>query len=251
MCNNGLFNTLIFNKTENPIDLTVIDDGIKNCQIFPPYQDMYSFKIVIPPKENAAILGLRLSYNSGSFNFKFQSKIIIIKKDPWEISYQNSNTYNYSYNNIGERFANYLKFNISSNNPSNNALRNKTYTFIEKDSAKQFPIFHSQNFSGDESLRQSLSIKEEISPERLIQIYPLEFNLLFKNFPNSLSPHIQKKWTKIKSSNGTYIGQINIINGDLEGRGVFFWNIGGIKIIKLYMKDFFMKIKKMVMDVFI
>ena len=26
LCNNGLFNTLIFNKTENPMDLTVIDD---------------------------------------------------------------------------------------------------------------------------------------------------------------------------------------------------------------------------------
>ena len=214
---NGLYNTLIYNKTDNPMKLSVIDDGIKNCQVLPPYQGKYSFKMIIPPHENAAILGLRLTYDSGAFNLKFQSVIKTGGNKDWEIPYLNNNS---------ERFANYLRINISSNSPSNNELKSKEYIFIEKDNLKSFPIFESNNFSGEDTLRQSLMLKENLSPETLINIYPYEFNLLFKKFPKSISPYIEKKWTKILKNNGIYIGQINTITGELEGRGIFIWKIG-------------------------
>ena len=216
--NNGLFNTLIYNKTDNPMVLSVIDDGIKNCQMLPPYQGLYNFKITVPPHENAAILGLRLSYDSGAFNLKLQSEIKITKKEQWELPYQDFNR--------GERFANYLRFQISSNNPSNNALRSKGYLFTQKDNAKNFPLFESKTFSSKDTLRQTISLKEEISPETLVKIYPVEINLLIQKFPKSMNPYIQKKWTKINNQKGTYIGQINILTGELEGRGAFIWNIG-------------------------
>ena len=63
-------------------------------------------------------------------------------------------------------------------------------------------------------------------PEILIKDYPTQFNLLFKKYPKDISPNIPKKWTKLKNYNGTYIGQINSKNGELEGRGVFFWDVG-------------------------
>ena len=66
-------------------------------------------------------------------------------------------------------------------------------------------------------------IKEELNPQKLIKLYPSEFNYLFKKFPSDINPNIQKKWTKITCSDGVYIGQINCSNGELEGRGVFYW----------------------------
>ena len=215
---NGLFNTLIFNKTPNPMQITAIDDGIKNCQLFPPYEGKYSFKIIVPPYENAAILGIRLSYSSGAFNIKTQVILKIGEHNKWNFNTQTINK--------GNAFTNYLKFNISSNSLANNSLRNKEYTFIHREIAKNLPIFESKNFSGEESLKQSLRLNEDLSPNNLISLYPYEFNLLFKMFPKSNSPNIQKMWTKIKNNSGNYIGQINRINGELEGRGVFFWNIG-------------------------
>ena len=216
---NGLFNTLIFNKSHHSIEISVTDDGIRNCQVLPPYTGMNSFKILVPPYENTAILGIRKSYDSGAFNLKFQTIFQIGGQIQWEILYPQET-------NIGERFANYLKFNISNNSPANNTLRSKEYIFIKKDVARQLPKFDSQTFSGEDSLRQSLLIDQDMFPEILIKDYPTQFNLLFKKYPKDISPNIPKKWTKLKNYNGTYIGQINSKNGELEGRGVFFWDIG-------------------------
>ena len=199
---------------------------------------MFSFKMIIPPYENAALLGLRLSYDSGAFNFKFQSVIKVRLQKQWDTPPENIN--------IGKRFSNFLKFNISNNSPSNNNLRSKEYMFINKDIAKNLPIFESKNFSARESLRISMNLKEEISPRTLIELYPYEFNLLLNKFPKSMSPNIPKKWTKLKSNNGIFIGQINNITGELEGRGVFFWNMG-VKYLG-YFSNNYMQGKGIILD---
>ena len=218
---NGLFNSLIYNKSPYPLELIAIDNGIKNCQTLPPYEGMPSFKMLIPPYENAAILGLRLSYSSGAFNFRFQSRQQVGGSEQWDPSHSKK---------MGDRFANYLKFKISSNSPSNNNLRTEEYKFIKRDIAKKLPVFKSTNFSGKESLKQTMMIKHEINPELLVKKYPNEFNILFDNYQEDINPNIKKKWTIIKNSDGVYIGQINSSNGELEGRGVFFWS-NGIKYI--------------------
>ena len=224
---NGLFNSLIFNKSPFPLEISARDSGINNCQVLPPYQGMTSFKIYVPPYENAAILGLRLSNEAGAFNFQFQSRQEIGGANQWN---PNNNI------NMGVRFANYLKFNISSNSPSNNNLRTEEYKFIKRDIAKKLLIFKSSNFSGKESLQQSMKIKQEINPELLVKKYPNEFNILFKYYSYDINPNIKKKWTKLKSADGIYIGQINSSNGELEGRAVFFWN-NGIKYIGYFSKN--------------
>ena len=224
---NGLFNSLIFNKSPYPLELSISDNGIKNCQVLPPYQGMTSFKILIPPYENAAILGIRLSYSSGAFNFRFQSRQQVGGSD--QLNPNKSLK-------MGDRYSNYLKFNISSNSPSNNNLRTEEYKFIKRDIAKKLPVFKSTNFSGKESLQQSMMIKYEINPQLLVKKYPDEFTILFDNFPNDNNPNIKKKWTKLNNADGVYIGQINSSNGELEGRAVFFWN-NGIKYIGYFSKN--------------
>ena len=226
LSSNGLFNSLIFNKSEFPLEMNAVADQLKNCQLLPPYQGMNSFTIMIPPYESAAILGLRLSYSSGAFNFKFQSKMKVgVQMNPLNQSMH-----------MGARFENYLKFNISSDSPSNNNLRTEEYKFIKRDIAKKLPVFQSTNFEGKESLKQSMMIKQEISPKALVQKYPEEFNILFDNFQTDISPNIQKKWTILKKNDGIYIGQINSTTGELEGRAVFFWN-SGIKYIGHFSKN--------------
>ena len=221
--NNGLFNTLIFNRTEAPLEINISGDQIKNCQILPPYHGMNSFKILVPAFESAAILGLRLSYNSGAFNFRFQTR------------FQVGNNL-YQSVNIGQRFENYLKFKISNDSPSNNGLRTEEYKFINRDIAKKLPSFNSTIFVAQESLKQTMMIKQEISPKDLIKNFPNEFNMLFDNYQVDYSPNVKKKWSKLKSPDGIYIGQINISNGELEGRGVFFWNTG-IKYIGYFSRN--------------
>ena len=220
---NGLFNTLIFNRTEAPLEINISGDQIKNCQILPPYHGMNSFKILVPAFESAAILGLRLSYNSGAFNFRFQTR------------FQVGNNL-YQSVNIGQRFENYLKFKISNDSPSNNGLRTEEYKFINRDIAKKLPSFNSTIFVAQESLKKTMMIKQEISPKDLIKNFPNEFNILFDNYQVDYSPNVKKKWSKLKSQDGIYIGQINISNGELEGRGVFFWNIG-IKYIGYFSRN--------------
>ena len=79
-------------------------------------------------------------------------------------------------------------------------------------------------------------IKEELNPQKLIKLYPSEFNYLFKKFPSDINPNIQKKWAKIACSDVLYIGQINCSNGELEGRGVFYWKTG-IRYIGCFNKN--------------
>ena len=224
---NGLFNSLIYNKSPYALELTAIDNGITNCQVLPPYEGMSSFKMLIPPYENAAILGLRLTYSSGAFNFRFQSRQQVGGSEHFNPSHSM---------NMGARFANYLKFKISSNSPSNNNLRTEEYKFIKRDIAKKLPVFKSTNFSAKESLKQTMMIKDKINAELLVKKYPNEFNILFDNCPKDNNPNIKKKWTIIKNSDGLYIGQINSSNGELEGRGVFFWS-NGIKYIGYFSKN--------------
>ena len=252
LCNNGIFNTLIFNKTPFPMELSVVDDGVRNCELFPPYKDMLSFKVIIPGNENAAILALRLSYDSGSFNFKFESIIKTIGLKMYGIPSQ--------YMNIGERFKKFLKFDISNYSPMNNYLRSNQYFFVKKDIAKQLPNLYSNNIynlnnnysllkqninmnNNDSLLKQNINInnanmniKNEISPNELFSSYPYEFNILFKKFPYDINSNIIKKWTKLYNNKGTFIGQINSFNGELEGRGIFFWNTG-IKYIGNFSKN--------------
>ena len=197
--NNGLFNTLIYNKTGANLEISAVNAEIKNCQILPPYEGMDSYRIMIPPYESAAILGLRLNYSSGAFNIKFEARIQV--RGP-QLPYQSMN--------MGARFENYLKFNISNDSPSNNALRTEEYKFIKRDIAKKLPKFNSTIFVGKESLKQSMMMKQEITPEILVKKYPNEFNILFENCKKDITPNIQKKWTILKSPEGVYIGQINI-----------------------------------------
>ena len=122
---------------------------------------------MIPPYESAAILAIRLSYGSGIFNFKYQTS--------YKTNYMNQNYPNQNIN-IGDRYSNYLKFKINNDSPANKALRTNEYKFIKREMAKKLPIFNSNNFSLEETLKQSLMIKEEINSETLMKEYPTEFN---------------------------------------------------------------------------
>ena len=104
-----------------------------------------------------------------------------------DICYPNQNI------NIGDRYSNYLKFKINNDSPANKALRTNEYKFIKREMAKKLPIFNSNNFSLEETLKQSLMIKEEINSETLMKEYPTEFNLLFK--------YIYKDYTKKMDKN--------------------------------------------------
>ena len=88
------------------------------------------------------------------------------------------------------------------------------------------PMFNSTLFTGEDSLKQSMMIQDELTPQKLIKQYPNEFNYLFKKFPIDANPFKQNKWTIIKKSDGSYIGQINRKTGELEGLGVYYWKVG-------------------------
>ena len=211
---NGLSNILIYNKNGTPMEVELKFTELTNLELFPPYRGMNSFKIMIPAYENAAVLGIELAFGISSYNYSSQ------------IAFKNGNESNYKSINMGQRFENYLKFNISSDSPANNGLRSEEYKFVKRDLAKKLPIFNSTAFVGTESLKQSMMITQEISPQDLLKNYPNEFKLLFENYKEDYSPNIKKKWTKLRSPEGKYVGQINISNGELEGRAVFFWNTG-------------------------
>jgi hypothetical protein len=225
---NGLFNTLIYNLTSNEMEVNVTDNGVVNCQLLPPYEGMSHFRIAIPPYESGAIIGIRISNNSGKFSFKFATKTQGNPSPQFGGSNQDSI--------VSNRFSNFLKFDISSNSPNNNALRTEEYKYIKKDLAKKIPNFNTNEISAKENLRQTTMIQHEITPQMLTKQIPNEFNILFKKYPQDIEPHVQKKWTKLKIADGVYIGQINSMSGELEGRGVFYWK-NGTKYIGYFRKN--------------
>ena len=231
LSSNGLFNSIIYNKMGTPIEVDVEDNGIRNVQVFPPYNGRHHFKMMIRPYESAAILGIRLTYNSGAFNFRYSAKYQPepgrqFPPFPFGGGYGEYGAPPNQPRNMGNVFSNYLKFNISSDSASNNNLRTEEYNFIRRDLAKKMPMFNSTLFTGEDSLKQSIMIQEELTPQKLIKKYPNEFNYLFQKFPYDKNPYNQNKWTIIKKPDGVYVGQINRKTGELEGLGVYYWKTG-------------------------
>ena len=220
----GISSLLIYNKSNRTLEVTASGKCVTNVQIIPPYQGMKNIKMVLPPHENVAIIGIRLSNNAINFSYSFS------------LSMSNKIDKNYNNkNNLGERYANFLKFDISNrSNPDMMGLRTGEYKFAGKELAK-IPKLDNTIFVSKDILKISMMRKEEITPQTLAKEFPKEIALLLKKFPKDISPEINKKWDKIPTKDGIYLGQINASNGNLEGRGIFIWK-SGIKYIG-YWKD--------------
>ena len=214
---NGLNNILLYNKTGNEIQIDVTANVLSNSQLLPPYEGLKNIKINLPPYESIALIGIRLSNNRVNFSFSFRITMSPkLKEDGGNRKWME---------NKGSKFSNLLKLNIINNNPETMGLRTGEYKYIGKTLAHQMPKFDSTQFIGQTILQMSMTRTDKITLEKLKSLFPKEIELLMKKFPvNNLET--DRQWDYIPSKDGKYAGQINIKSGNLDGKGVFIWNIG-------------------------
>ena len=218
---NGLSNLLIYNKTGREMEITAYEKKVSNVQLLPPYEGMSNIKINLPPYESIAIIGVRLTNQSLNFGYSFQFLLSPTKG-------KNEDPNRWKRNN-GDKFANFLKLNIISNNPETMGLRTGEYKYIGKTIAQMMPKFDATQFIGKSILQQSIARKDKVTLEYLKRLYPKEIGLLLKLFPiNAIES--DKMWDFVPSKDGKYAGQINAQSGNLDGKGVFIWN-NGVKYI--------------------
>ena len=210
----GLSNLLLYNKTGKEVEVMASGKVVSNVQLLPPYEGLKNIKIVLPPYESVAIVGIRLTNNAVNFSYGFQLTIKGGNKetdpDRWKL-------------NKGDKFINFLKFNIN-NNPETMGLRTGEYKYVGKNLAKM-PRFDSSQFIGKSILQMSMIRKEQITLETLKRNYPNEIQFLLKKFPLDRNDQ-NKNWDCVTSNEGKYVGQINPNTGNLEGKGVYMWNNG-------------------------
>ena len=210
----GLSNLLLYNKTGKEVEVMASGKAVSNVQLLPPYEGLKNIKITLPPYESVAIVGIRLSNTAVNFSYTFQ------------LSMKGSNT-NTDPNrwklNEGEKFANFLKFNIN-NNPETMGLRTGEYKYVGKKFAKM-PRFDASQFVGKSILQMSMARKEQITLDILNRNYPNEIQYLLQKFPLDRNDQ-NKKWDYVASNEGKYIGQINPNTGNLDGKGIYIWNNG-------------------------
>ena len=212
----GLSNLLLYNKTPNEIEVMASEKSVLNVQLLPPYEGLKNIKLVLPPYESVAIVGIRLTNNEVKFGYGFQLSITNhsnknIEQDKWK-------------KNNGDKFEDFLKFNIN-NNPESMGLRTGQYKYVGKDFAQRIPKFDPSKFIGKSILEKAMKLPEQTTLESLKRDYPKEMELLLNKEPlNKDDP--DKKWDCISNNDGKYIGQINSKTGKLEGKGVFIWNHG-------------------------
>ena len=115
-------NLLLYNKTEKEIEIMATGKAISNVQLLPPYEGLKNIKIVLPPYENAAIVGIRLTNKEVNFSYGFQLSLT-------DGESKSSDPERWKKNN-GEKFANLLKFNIVNNNPETMGLRTVGYKYV-------------------------------------------------------------------------------------------------------------------------
>ena len=213
----GLSNLLLYNKTENEIEIMASEKSVSNVQLLPPYEGLKNIKLVLPPYESVAIIGIRLTNNSVTFGYGFQLSLTgnsshSVDPDKWK-------------NNNGEKFADFLKFTINSNNPESTGLRTGQYKYVGKELAQSMPKFDPSKFIGRSILNNTLQIPQQNTFDTLQKTYPREMDLLLKKYPMDIDDP-DKRWECITSNEGKYIGQINAKTGKLEGKGIFMWNNG-------------------------
>ena len=210
----GLSNLLLYNKTGKEVEVMASGKVVSNVQLLPPYEGLKNIKIILPPYESVAIVGIRLTNNAVNFSYGFQ------------LSMKGGNQ-NYDPNrwklNKGDKFANFLKFNIN-NNPETMGLRTGEYKYVGKKFA-QMPRFDASQFIGKSILQKSMIRKEQITLETLKRNYPDEIQFLLQKFPLDRNDQ-NRKWDYVTSNEGKYIGQINPNTGNLEGKGIYIWNNG-------------------------
>jgi hypothetical protein len=216
----GLSNLLLYNKTGKEIEIKASGKVVSNVQLLPPYEGLKNIKINLPPYESVAIVGIRLSNNATNFSYGFQLTMSGGSKnydpDRWK-------------QNNGDKFANYLKFNIINNNPETMGLRTGEYKYVGKNLAQLMPKFDATQFVGKSILQMATQRQEQVNLNTLQKYFPKEIELLLKKYPVNRNEN-DKKWDYVKSNDGKYVGQINTRTGNLEGKGVFIWN-NGIKYI--------------------
>ena len=213
----GLSNLLLYNKTGKEIEIMASGKVVSNVQLLPPYEGLKNIKIVLPPYESAAIVGIRLTNNAVNFSYGFQ---LTLKGGE-----SKSNDPERWKRNNGEKLANLLKFNIINNNPETMGLRTGEYKYVGKNLAQHMPKFGGSRYMGQSILQMSMARPEQITLEALQRYYPNEMEFLLKKYPvNRNEPN--RKWDYVTINDGKYLGQINSKTGNLEGRGVFIWDNG-------------------------
>ena len=201
----GLNTLLLYNKSDLWLEIGASPKSIKNVLLFPPYREMKNIKIMIPPKQKSAIIGMRLSNKATSFSYSFQLQMHS-KNDPIPPELT---------------FDEFLKTDIS---PLVNysQIRFTTRTYVPREDAiKEFTYFDSTKLNSSETIRQSTL--EIITLDSLKKQYPKEFERLFSCFKEEKGKNLV--WDKIKVSDGIYIAQIDK-KGVLQGLGIFIWNNG-------------------------
>ena len=216
----GLSNLLLYNKTGKDVEIKASGKTVSNVQLLPPYEGLKNIKINLPPYESVAIVAIRLSNNATNFSYGFQLTMSGGNKNYDPDRWKQTN---------GDKFANYLKFNIINNNPETMGLRTGEYKYVGKNLAQLMPKFDATQFVGKSILQMATQRQEQVNLNVLQKYYPKEMELLLKKFPVNRNEN-DKKWDFVKSNDGKYLGQINMRTGNLEGKGVYIWN-NGIKYI--------------------
>ena len=202
----GLNTLLLYNKSESWLEITATPKNLKNVLLFPPYRGMNSIKITIPPKQSAAIIGIRLSNKATSFSYAFQLSMHNEKKPiPKE-----------------ESFDDFLKTEIS--NTDHETIRTNRRKFVPMTVAKsEVPDLDSSKFFPAEVIRKNTTRIEKITLDSLKKEYPKEFEKLFNCFKEENNKKLT--WEKIPTEDGIYLGQIDE-KGNFQGLGILIWKNG-------------------------
>jgi len=176
---------------------------LENINLLPPYNNSDNFTLIVPPREERIVLGLRVK-TFGSFWNNLQSKYSI----------QNG----------------YVPSEAKEENITDDSIKHLAMTTFPKENLKDYYDYTTTSL---DEIKQSIKFetvaiaktekKIETITEKLLNEHPVQMKLVLELTPFSNENTLI--WAKSTFDNGSYVGQVNKDN-QRHGRGVFLWNEG-------------------------
>ncbi|MCQ2817588.1 MAG: C2 family cysteine protease [archaeon] len=205
----GLRAFLMYNKSNQWAKVKISNIDNDEVHMVPPFEGQNSFEIMVPPKGEECLLGMRVKkkkkYAKPDCRYTLDPKC---KMSP----------------PLKENFDKFMLMDISSKHDSN-LLRNDAVKFATKENAKKETIDENAFNPMDIFKRSALANLPSLSKpleEEFKEKHPYEMEYLEKNFPNQTKEKL--KWDKIKSpsGDGKFLGQRTDPGMELK-RGIYIW----------------------------
>jgi len=197
----GLGYRVLINKTSNSyIKYDGDSTKMESVYVLPPFSDMEKFIVLVPPKEERIIVGIREKYYS-SYWFNLQSKYLIIKGQVPNEAY--SESVNLSF------LAEYM---LKDYNTEPVDIIHPLYEYITITGEKSKKM---SSFNHTDILYSNMETLRKEHPKYMKMVTSYKYSKEDKTL----------KWFKSIVDGGYYIGQVNS-EMKRQGNGAFIWNEG-------------------------